>query len=170
MDKVTSEDVMEHIGIAEAVIASCRFPGNLSKDEKMAAAMVAIAQALATHDPEKSQLSTWVRTCVRFAVLKDAGELISHEGTKDTKVFLMGDLAERVESLVLKVESGDDSTLHYQLSTLIESFPEKWKRIVRLRSQGMTQKEIAKEVGVSQSAVCRILLKAYECVKFRVES
>lgn len=151
-------------------------------DEVMSICNVAIMSALESYDGSKSKISTFIATCIRNAILMDMRkekkqsrcaryleEVVAYN-IRDNSELTLGELIEDVkasdftnyDSDVEMVKSINEAiTLLKEKNKLNDKM---YKVTIDYYMSGKTQKEISKEMGISQSYVSRLLKNSIDVI------
>lgn len=152
-------DASEHIGLVCAVVKRfVPFGEPIEDSEVFAEGCIGLVRAAQSFDPTRGyQFSTWATCCIRSNVFtwykyqKKFGRIAS----VDYPVEYLSRLPEKCQSLLQ--ERGLDPDW---LKVAIADLPDRERRIMELRFEGLLFRDIAKLIGVSRQRTHQIYLLA----------
>ena len=137
------------------------FP-QLALDEDMKQeALLGLWKACMTYDKDKSQFSTYAAQCI----LNQVRQVLRKRSYEPDIVSLSTPVGDEDENLTLEavledpVPSIDEG--YIDLKDFLRGLNERDKKLIQLRLQGKTQKQIAQEMGLAQSYCSRLITKIW---------
>lgn len=132
----------------------------LDEDIKQEASL-GLWKACMTYDRDKSQFSTYAAPCI----LNQVRQVLRKRSYEPDTVSLSTPVEVEDDSLALEamledpVPSIDES--YIDLKDFLRGLNERDKKLIQLRLQGKTQKQIAQEMGLAQSYCSRLITKIW---------
>ena len=128
-------------------------------------ACIGLCKAAANYQEEKSKFSSYATICIRNALAQEwqkekrwekanAVSLNSPVKITDGEVELL--------DLLPSLRTASESVAQQEIWRAVETLPPRWRDVVILSAQGMTQQEIGDRLGVTRQAITQCLIKSRE--------
>lgn len=124
-------------------------------------ALLGLWKACMTYDKDKAQFSTYAGQCI----LNQVRQVLRKQSYEPDTVSLSTPVGDEDENLTLEgmiedpVPSIDEG--HIDLKDFLRGLNERDKKLIQLRLQGKTQKQIAQEMGLAQSYCSRLITRIW---------
>lgn len=147
-------------------ILKTHFPAVVGDEDMIQEAYIGLWRACTTFVEGKARFSTYAGVCIRNAILMEFRRRSYWVGDVSLDAPLPGldglTLADTIED----PKSGTDPYI-YDLEKYLKDLNDRDRRLIELRRSGLTQKEVAAEMGVCQAYVCRLEKQIYNKYKER---
>ena len=129
------------------------FPEIADDEDFQQIGRIALWNACRTYDSRHGEFSTYAVVCIRRAILKELTRQ-NTKGRKGVTLSLQHPLEETDGITLEDALCGDTDVCWVDLQGFLDSLSDQQRRIVASKMAGLSQQEIAKDIGVSQTAVC----------------
>lgn len=140
-------------------------------DDLKSTALLGLVKAANTYNIDKQKFSTYAYTVINNEILM----LIRTEKKSNRFVSLDNEIDNNITYLDI-FDTGEDIEVDYirlqdinKLNKYIEQLPEKLKKVIRLRLDGLTQEQIGKELNISQATVSNLYYLALNSLRLKFE-
>lgn len=130
---------------------------------------IELLKAIRRYDPNKGAFTTYAVYCIRFGVWKylqrkrkDGLKVPRTVGAENIQVLSIDQPIGEGEITLLDIFSTDDDLTEIQVDEFVQSLPDRERKLLLYRLEGASQKEIAKEMGISQTHISRLLKRIGE--------
>lgn len=133
------------------------FPAVASDEDAFQEGLIGLWKACLQFDVDKAQLSTYAARCISNEVLM----MLRRRAKEKPTLSIEGIIPNTGESLTLSdILEDPNATIEpgvFHLQEFIKNLNERDTKVVRLRLQGLTEREASEYMGVSQSYYSRLL-------------
>lgn len=158
--------VEDNVNLAYKFVHTKAFTYNIEFEDKISIALLALVKAALLYKPEKGTFSTYAYLTMQteFNMLYRQMKIKYLNENNITFCSLQSPLIENPElcvvDTILDTENKfeDIDTMIY-FSSVYNKLKEKDKQIIDLRLKGLTQRQIAEQLSISQASVSRIITK-----------
>lgn len=177
---ITSAQIEEFVPLLRMLLKTRCYGSNLRYDERFAVGLTAIAAALQSYDPDRGiKIAWWVAFHIDCSIRNEARNKVrqTFNVVYHPEPFT---LAEYVDSKVLCYRDGETELerkeridLQKKMARLIldeiDRLPERERKIVgEILLAGKTQRDLAKEFGLTSSWIGRVYRSALKHIRFRI--
>ena len=162
-DYAKEQVVLNNVGMVGIVLKSLNL--NPLDDDLFSVGLIGLVKAVNTFDPDKGfAFSSYAMPVIRNEILITfRKKRIIHLFSIDEPYQLEnGDLVDISEMIADRRKFEEEVVEDMKMKQIFSTLNDREKKIISLRMDGKTQKEIAKMCGISQAQVSRIIKSIYK--------
>ena len=154
---MTKQQLIEdNMGLVYHLISK-EYPTYLYDEDIIQWGMLGLCKAAEKWDESKSKFSTFAIICIRSEIQMEFRRRAKHQGIFSLDYEYEGEDGET--NTLADCVIGDEDVPYFDIGINLSRLNEKEKRIVELLPTGMTQTDIARELGVTRQYVHRVVRK-----------
>jgi len=154
---VTKQQLIEdNVGLVYHIV-NREYPTYIGDEDLIQCGMLGLCKAAEKWDESKSKFSTFAIICIRSEIQMEFRKRARHQGILSLDYEV--DDGEGGTSTFGDTIIGDEDVSYFDIGIDLTRLNEKERKTTELLLSGMSQFDVAKQVGVSTASVCRTVRK-----------